>query len=249
MALTPGEHDRLLLFTQGELARSRRARGLRLNIPEATALIADAVCEWARDGLTLREARDRAHTLLTVDDVLPGVAEAIGPVRVEARFDDGTRLVVVDPAIAGATPAHAPVRVLPEPAGIVTMTNESAVPIGITSHVHLAEVNPRVRLDRGRAFGCRLAIASGETVWLMPGEPVDLPVTPIRGERVVAGTSGLVDGGLDDPHVRARALDALRACGYLDVRDGSPAGTIDDAEHAVANAMRLRGEHVEGGAR
>ena len=73
MALTPGESDRLQLFLQGQLARARRERGLRLNVPEATAYIADAVCEWARDGVDLPAVRERARQLLTVDDVLPEV--------------------------------------------------------------------------------------------------------------------------------------------------------------------------------
>lgn len=240
MALTPGEHDRLLLFTQAELARQRRARGLLLNVPEATALIADAVCEWARDGIGLIEARARARTLLSVDDVMSGVAESIGPVRVEARFDDGTRLVVVDPAIAGSTPVQARRPQPPLASDILVVVNEADVSIGISSHVHLAEVNPRIRLDRARAFGCRLAIASGETIWLASGEARELPVTPIRGERVVFGTSGLVDGPLDDADVRERALAALRACGFLDVVDGKPVGSIEQAEGAIATTMQRR---------
>ncbi|AXI88917.1 urease subunit gamma, partial [Streptomyces sp. ETH9427] len=92
MRLTPTERDRLLLFGAAELARARRARGLRLNVPEATALIADTVCEAARDGARLAEAVERARSVLGPDDVLPGVADVVTEVHVEAVFDDGSRL-------------------------------------------------------------------------------------------------------------------------------------------------------------
>jgi urease subunit gamma/beta len=238
MPMTPGEGDRLLLHLQASLAERRRGRGLRLNIPEATALIADAVCEWARDGLSLPETLARARTLLTVDDVLDGVPQALGEVRVEARFDDGTRLVVVKepfgPVGGSEEPASAP-----EPVGTLTIGNEATTAIGLTSHIHLAEVNPRLRLDRAAAFGMRLAIPTGETVWVRPLEVLELPVAPIRGGRVVVGNTGVVDGFLDDPEVRQRALAMLRACGYLDVVEGVPVGDIADAEGAVTAVMRL----------
>jgi urease subunit gamma/beta len=95
--LTPTERDRLLLFTAAELARARRARGLRLNVPEATAVVADAVCEAARNGARLAEAAAAGRAQLGPGDVLAGVAELLGEVSVEAVFDDGTRLVVVRP--------------------------------------------------------------------------------------------------------------------------------------------------------
>ncbi|MCF2527873.1 urease subunit gamma [Yinghuangia soli] len=95
MRLTPTERDRLLIFTAAELARARRARGLRLNVPEAHALIADTVCEAARDGRRLAEAIDLARSVLGPGDVLPGVVDIVGTVKVEAVFDDATRLAVV----------------------------------------------------------------------------------------------------------------------------------------------------------
>src|SRR5438270_12659039 len=95
MRLTPSERDRLLIFTTAELARARLARGLRLNVPEATAIIADAVCEAARDGARLADARAAGESALTPAQVLPGVAAIVTEVAVEAVFDDGTRLVVV----------------------------------------------------------------------------------------------------------------------------------------------------------
>ena len=247
MPMTPGEGDRLLLHLQASLAQRRRERGLRLNVPEARALIADAVCEWARDGLSLIEARDRGRVLLTAADVLPGVPASLSEIRVEARFDDGTRLVVIKEPFGAE--AHAPGAEAsdetdddgaPPARGRVTVTNESSTAIGLTSHIHLAEVNPRLRLDRSAAYGMRLAIPTGETVWIRPGESIDLPVTPITGARVVVGNTGVIDGPLDDPEVRQRALATLRACGYLDVVDGSPAGEADGAARAIAALMRVR---------
>lgn len=223
--LTPGESDRLLLHTQAQLAQRRRDRGLRLNIPEATALIADAACEWARDGLDLPEVISRCRTLLTADDVLPEVPELLSEVRVEARFDDGPRLVIVaDPFGAAEPPAEpdAPA------AGDLWIRNEASTPIGISSHIHLAEVNPRLRLDRSAAFGRRLGLPAGDSIWLEPGEEVAVPTTPIRGARVAIGTTGVVDGPLDDDAVRERALATLRACGYLDVVEGEPLNSNGD---------------------
>lgn len=243
MALTPGEHDRLLLHLEALLARERRDRGLLLNVPEATALIADAVCELARDGVDLATARDRARTLLGPQDVLPGVVEAVTEVRVEARFDDGTRLVVVHRPFGGADEASDDdLASTPAATTAIRVANEASTAIGLTSHVHLAEVNPRLRLDRAAAFGMRPAIPTGDTVWLRAGETVDLPVTPISGGRVQIGMSGVVDGPLDDPTVRAKALAMLRECGYLDVIDGVPVGEPHQAESAIASLVRRRAQ-------
>jgi urease subunit gamma/beta len=241
MALTPSESDRLLLFTQAQLARSRRERGLRLNVPEATAFIADAVCEMARDGLDLPTVRERARQLLGVDDVLPEVPDLVSDVRVEARFDDGTRLVVVSDPFGVSSAADAPGLASP---GDLTLdiTNEAATAITISSHIHLAEVNPRLRLDRSAAFGRRLAIPAGATVWIGADETVRVPTTPLRGERVVVGNTGLVNGSVDDAEVRAEALAALRRCGYLDIVDGVAVNDRGDADAAVARLMAERGE-------
>jgi urease subunit gamma/beta len=136
-----------------------------------------------------------------------------------------------------------------EGADHLDIVNEASAAIGLTSHVHLAEVNPRLRLDRGHAFGMRLAIPTGETVWIAPGQTLRLAVRPIMGGRVVVGNSGVVDGHLDDPRTRDRALATLRACGYLDVVDGLPVGDALAAEHAVASLMRSRAtDAAEGGA-
>lgn len=95
MELTPREKDKLLLFTAGLLAERRRARGLRLNYPEAVAFITCAILEGARDGRTVAELMSFGATLLTREEVMEGVPEMIPDIQVEATFPDGTKLVTV----------------------------------------------------------------------------------------------------------------------------------------------------------
>ena len=95
MELSPREKDKLLVFTAGLLAERRRARGLKLNYPEAVALITCAILEGARDGRTVAELMSFGATLLTRTDVMEGVAEMIPDIQVEATFPDGTKLVTV----------------------------------------------------------------------------------------------------------------------------------------------------------
>jgi urease subunit gamma len=95
MDLTPREKDKLLLFTAGLLAERRKARGVKLNYPEAIAYISCAVLEGARDGRTVADLMSYGATLLTRDDVMDGVPEMIPDVQVEATFPDGTKLVTV----------------------------------------------------------------------------------------------------------------------------------------------------------
>jgi urease subunit gamma len=95
MDLSPREKDKLLIFTAALLAERRRARGLKLNYPEAVAFITAALLEGARDGRTVAELMASGRQILTRDDVMPGVAELITDVQVEATFPDGTKLVTV----------------------------------------------------------------------------------------------------------------------------------------------------------
>ena len=95
MELTPREKDKLLIFTAALLAERRRARGLRLNYPEAVALISAAIMEGARDGRTVAELMSEGAKILTRDDVMDGIPEMIPDIQVEATFPDGTKLVTV----------------------------------------------------------------------------------------------------------------------------------------------------------
>jgi len=100
MHLTPQERDKLLIHVAGELARSRKARGLKLNHPEAVALITAELLESARDGRSVAELMSAGRTVLTRDDVMDGIAEMIQEIQVEATFPDGTKLVTVHQPIA-----------------------------------------------------------------------------------------------------------------------------------------------------
>ena len=95
MHLTPREQEKLLIFTASELARKRRARGLRLNYPEAVAILSAEILEAARDGKTVAQIMAMGGSILTHDDVMDGVAEMIHEVQVEATFPDGTKLVTI----------------------------------------------------------------------------------------------------------------------------------------------------------
>ncbi|MBV1788130.1 urease subunit gamma [Marinobacterium sp. D7] len=95
MELSPREKDKLLLFTAALLAERRKARGVKLNYPEAVAYISAAILEGARDGRSVAELMDYGRTLLSSEDVMDGVAEMVTEVQVEATFPDGTKLVTV----------------------------------------------------------------------------------------------------------------------------------------------------------
>ncbi|ROQ65823.1 urease subunit gamma/beta [Streptomyces sp. 840.1] len=232
MRLTPSERDRLLLFGAAELARARRARGLRLNVPEATALVADTVCEAARDGLRLAEAIAAARAVLGADDVLPGVADVVTEVHVEAVFDDGSRLAVVSDPIGAGTGTRlgdsapgavlpAPPHAEPEPALRLTVRNTATVPVSVTSHFHFFEANPRLDFDRTAAYGMRLCVPAGSSVRFDPGGTAEVGLLPIGGARIAIGFAGLVDGPLDAPGAKEEALRRAVACGYLGAEGGA----------------------------
>jgi urease subunit gamma/beta len=251
--LTPTEVDRLMLHLAASLARARRDRGLRLNVPEATAIIADTIAEAARDGATHAQAATAGMAALGPDDVLPGVADLLGQVHVEAVFDDGSRLVsVADPIGGGHLGADAPGALLPgnhrDDEGVhgratrapdtvtLVVVNESVVPISVSSHFHFFETNPRLRFDRGAAYGRHLAVPAGSTISFPPGVPTEAPLVPIGGDRVVIGFAGLVDGPLDAPGAREAAIVRARACGFADA--AAPGATVADPSGAVPALVR-----------
>jgi urease subunit gamma len=93
--ITPHEQERLLIHVAAQVARDRRARGLRLNHPEATAIIAAFILEGARDGRTVAELMESGRTVLTREDLMDGIPEMLDSVQIEATFPDGTKLVTV----------------------------------------------------------------------------------------------------------------------------------------------------------
>ena len=100
MDLSPREKDKLLIFTAALLAERRKARGLKLNVPEAIALISAAIMEGARDGKTVAQLMSEGKTVLGRDEVMDGVPEIVSQIQVEATFPDGTKLVTVHQPIA-----------------------------------------------------------------------------------------------------------------------------------------------------
>jgi urease subunit gamma/beta len=220
--LTPSEQDHLLIFTVAQLAASRRDRGLKLNVPEATALISHAVVEAARDGKSHSEALAIGRSAVTQAQLLPGVGPLLSGIAVEAVFSDGRRLVVVDFETTDTDIPGEVVRlesVLQSPASdsvTVTVTNISNIQISVTTHMHFFEVNPRLAFDREASYGRRLQIPAGEHVDFPPGESVTVTLIPITGERVLIGFAGLVDGALDEPGMKERAMQRAQEFGYLD---------------------------------
>ena len=216
MRLLPREQDRLLLFLAAELARRRRRRGLRLNQAEAVALIADEVCEAARDGRSYAEAEAAGYALLDPADVADGVAELVRRVEVEALFADGSRLLVLHDPIGSPAPPpphEAEIEWLARDRA-VTVVNEGAVPVGVTSHFHFFEVNRALRFERAAAWGMRLAIAPGTKVFFDPGAEREVFLMPFGGARAIRGHAGLVDGPLDADGALDAALALARERGY-----------------------------------
>jgi urease subunit gamma/beta len=208
MELTPREKDKLLLFTAALVAERRRARGLKLNYPEAVALISAEILEGARDGRTVAELMALGARVLRADEVMDGVAALITEVQVEATFPDGTKLVTVhDPIPHGPAAALAPGAVLPADgaialnAGRPTLTlevsNTGDRPIQVGSHYHFAETNPALQFDRAQARGFRLDIPAGTAVRFEPGQTRTVDLVAFGGERVVQGFRGEVMGPLE----------------------------------------------------
>jgi urease subunit gamma len=100
MLLTLHERERLMIYTAAKLATERRGRGLRLNLPEATAVITSFLLEGARDGRTVTELMDSGRGVLSREDVMEGVPEMLGQIQVEATFPDGTKLITVTAPIS-----------------------------------------------------------------------------------------------------------------------------------------------------
>jgi urease subunit gamma/beta len=228
MLLTPTEMERLVIFTAAELARKRRARGVKLNHPEAVAFIADEILEGARDGRSVADLISFGATLLTTDDVLPGVMDLMPMIQVEATFPDGTKLVTVhDPIRPGARPykmERTPGEVIvPDEdveinAGrresVLKVLNTGDRPVQVGSHYHFFETNPALEFDRAAAFGMRLAIPAGTAVRFEPGESKEITLCEFGGSGELGGLNGLTDGSRHAPAVREQALRRARERGF-----------------------------------
>lgn len=228
MNLTPTEVERLTIFSAAELARRYRSLGIRLSHPEAVALIADELLTAARRGLSHADVVALGNTLLTTDDVEPGVADMLPFVAVEPTFEEGTKLVVVfDPIQPGKlAPSTDPVpgELLPAEGEIelnagrahvrLSVTNTGDRSIQVRSHSHFFEVNRALDFDRALAFGKRLDRPSGTGVRFDPGVTVEVDLVAFGGTGDVHGFGNLTNGRVDDIAVRDRALAAARRDGY-----------------------------------
>ena len=199
MRLSAWEEERLLIFTAAELARRHRDRGLRLNAPEAVALICDAMLDAARGGATYAEVEAAGLAAVSIEQVLPGVAALVSDVRLEVLMDDGVRLVVLlEPlgpagedgpgAVIQADPAAVPAAV--EAAGAnadvdrerltIEVHSTSSRVVRVSSHYPFERVNQRLVFDRAAATGCRLDLPAGSTERWSPGETRSVVLVRVR---------------------------------------------------------------------
>jgi urease subunit gamma/beta len=206
MQLSPREKDKLLISMAALVARRRLERGVKLNYPEAIALITDFVVEGARDGRSVADLMEAGAHVLSVDQVMDGVAEMIHDVQVEATFPDGTKLVTVHDPIRGATGALVPGEVSVGEGDLVLNDGRETVtlmvantgdrPIQVGSHYHFYETNGALSFDRDKARGMRLDIPAGTAVRFEPGQSRDVTLVALGGTRTVYGFQGKVMGQL-----------------------------------------------------
>lgn len=223
MHLTVREQERLMTHYAGELAKQRKARGLKLNYPETIAYITSELLELARDGLTVTELMSRGRNLLTCDEVMDGVPEMIHEIQFEATFPDGTKLVTVHEPIIPSNKT-VPGEYLTDEGEIIinadkaseeiTVKNTADRPVQIGSHFHFFEANKFLEFDRESAFGKRLDIPAGTAVRFEPGESRTVRLIDIGGKRMGYGLNNLTQGSFDDEKVKENALKKAKELGY-----------------------------------
>ena len=219
MFLTNREQEKLMLYTASCLAHERKNRGLKLNFPEATAILSSYIIEGARDGKSVAQLMVDATKVLKEDDVMEGVASMMYMVQVEATFDDGTKLVTVHNPIAYSKTSMIPGEYMVDKGEIelnsqkeittIEVINKGDRPVQIGSHYHFFEVNSALDFERNQAYGKRLDIAAGTSVRFEPGSIKSINLIDFSGRRYVSGFNGLVEGFLDDENVKAKAMQNL----------------------------------------
>jgi urease subunit gamma/beta len=212
-----------MIHAAGELAKARKARGLKLNYPEAIAYITSELLELARDGQTVTALMRVGAKLLSAGDVLPGVAEMIHEIQLEATFPDGTKLVTVHEPIPPSGEVN-PGEFLFDDTPIVINTGKKSVevtvintadrPVQVGSHYHFFEVNKALDFDRAVAFGYRLDVPAGTAVRFEPGDSKRVRLVTMGGNRLGFGLNSLTDGSLDSSAVKAAALKKAKSLGY-----------------------------------
>jgi urease subunit gamma/beta len=229
MYLTPTEMERLTIYTAAELARKRKARGLRLNHPEAVAYVVDTLLEGARDGRSVSELMALGTELLTTDDVLDNVREMMPMIQVEASFEDGTKLITVhDPIQPGkkklSKDAIRPGEVITKdgeielhagrPRKTLKVKNTGDRPIQVGSHYHFFEANKALEFDRKTAFGMHLDVPAGTAVRFEPGDTKEVDLVEFGGSGEIYGLNDLTNGGRRTPGVAEEATARARARGF-----------------------------------
>jgi urease subunit gamma/beta len=195
--LSPGDTEKLLLSVAGMVARDRLGRGVRLNRPEAVALLSTWVIERARDGASVAELMEAGREVLGPDDVMPGVAETLHDVQVEATFPDGRKLVTLHDPVGAAHDGTGPGAVavgegtvrLNEGRTTITLVVENTGdrPVQLGSHLHLPDANGALDLDREAATGFRLDIPAGTSMRFEPGASREVTAVALGGARRVPG--------------------------------------------------------------
>lgn len=227
MLLTPTEMERLTIFTAAELSRKRKAKGLKLNHPEAIAFITDEILEGAREGRSVADLISFGSTLLSTDDVLPGVSDLISMIQVEGTFPDGTKLVTVhDPIrpgkkkVGGVSPGELDCEEgeIEINAGrrsvTIKVVNTGDRPVQIGSHYHFFETNKALEFNRASAFGLRLDIPAGTAVRFEPGEAKEVILTEFGGTQELYGLNNLTNGQISSQDIKDEALKRARARGF-----------------------------------
>lgn len=195
MQIGPTEQARLTIFLAAELARRTRREGLLLNAPEAIAIACDEMHLAARRGGSFEDVLGAGRRAVAPGELLDGVADLIGEIKVEVLLEEGTRLVVLrglgagDPSVGpgAADLAFEPLTINATLASFdLDVTNTSDVPVRISSHFPFDRVNPRMTFDRQAAVDARLDIPAGDTVRWAPGETRRVRLVRIHDE---AGTA------------------------------------------------------------
>jgi len=206
MLLTPHEQERLMISYAADLAWRRRGRGLRLNYPEAVAILCSYVMEAARDGQSVADLMQSGREVLSREDVLPGIPEMLDEVQIEATFPDGTKLVTIHDPFQGALSSDVTEPEFSSPGEViaaagtieinaghpeirVTVVNAGDRPVQVGSHFHFAQANTALLFDRDVAFGMHLDIPAGTAVRFEPGIEAEVALVPLGGARVVPGLS------------------------------------------------------------
>lgn len=194
MRLVPREQDKLMLHYAGMLARDRKAKGLKLNYPEAVAYISMEVMEKARAGASAAELMQYGTKLVTVHNPIKGASKLHpGEFIVEegtVKLNEGTESIEL------------------------TVSNTGDRPIQTGSHFHFFEVNKALEFDRKAAYGMRLDIPAGTAVRFEPGEKKTVRLIPIGGDRIGYGLNGLVNGKMDDENIKQAAFEKAKKLGF-----------------------------------